>query len=62
MVRFSEMIDFKSGIAGTSPDQFEAVLKFAVILDFVVQLVYVRSFRIAIRTVLTSIDTIHNNN
>lgn len=35
-VGISEMLDFKGGIAGTDPYQFEAVLKAAIILDFVV--------------------------
>ena len=38
-VGISEMLDFKGGITGTDPYQFEAVLKAAVILDFVVQFV-----------------------
>ena len=38
-VGISEMLDFKGGITGTDPYQFEAVLKAVIILDFVVQFV-----------------------
>ena len=38
-VSISEMLDFKGGIAGADPDQLKAVLKAAIILDFVVQFV-----------------------
>ena len=38
-IGISEMLDFKGGITGTNPYQFEAVLKLAIILDFVVKFV-----------------------